>query len=106
MSECDYACVQDGSCVLYAAARGGLSDLAKELIAAGLDIHHKNKVRVRAIKQIEMLANFGPVFQHANVCACSMARPRCMPLLGRAILNWQKSLSKMVQISTTNERCA
>ena len=91
---------------MHAAAYGGLSDVAKELIEAGLDIHHTNKVRVRAIKQIEMLANFGPVFQHANVCACSMARPRCMPLLGRATPNWQKSLSKMAQISTTNERCA
>ena len=40
-------CAQDGSSMLHAAANGGLSDLAKELIAAGVDIHHKDKVRMR-----------------------------------------------------------
>ena len=39
--------MQYGVSVLHAAAWGRLSDLAKELIEAGLDIHHKTKVRVR-----------------------------------------------------------
>ena len=33
--------------MLYAAYHGGLSDLAKELIEAGLDINYTNMVRVR-----------------------------------------------------------
>ena len=39
--------MQSGASVLYAAAHGGLSDLAKELIDAGLDINHKKKVRAQ-----------------------------------------------------------
>ena len=38
--------VPAGSSVLYAAYRGGLSDLAKRLIKEGVDINDKNKVRV------------------------------------------------------------
>ena len=57
--------------MLFAAAWGGLSDLAKELIAAGLDIKHENKVRVCmcAMRQVEMLARFGTVTKYVLVCA-------------------------------------
>ena len=57
------------------------------------------------MRQIEMLANFSTVSQHAIMCACSLAGPRCLPLLTRAISKWQKSLLKMAQISTTKTRC-
>ena len=43
--------MQDESSVLYAAAFGGLSDLAKELVEAGLDVKHTNKVLVGCITQ-------------------------------------------------------